>query len=85
VHAAIDCLANIRHLSDYLPWQVALGNFLPWLDDSRPRRLSWTPHFHSLVWDSLARLWFQDRSVKIRGMSQGRLAPEDLANMDYDR
>jgi len=39
--------------------------------------------FHSLDMYSLARLWFHDRSVKIHGMSQGPLTPEDLANMDY--
>ena len=66
---AWDIIEQMR-ASDFHP---RAGSSVAFLDDP----------FHSLDMYSLACLWFHDRSVKIHGISQGRLTPEELAKMDY--
>jgi hypothetical protein len=39
--------------------------------------------FHSLDMYSIALLWFHDRSIRVHGVSQGVLTPQELAKMDY--
>jgi hypothetical protein len=39
--------------------------------------------FGTLDMYTLARLWFHDRSVNIRGVNRVPVTPEEMARMDY--
>jgi len=82
VHFAMDDLANIRHYFDYSPWQVALGNFLPWRGDYRPlgglfylsidhfAGLNPVPYQTVLLAILLANVYFAYRLLRLLGANQ---------------